>query len=103
MKLKEWADEQAEECFVAEYINTDDPAQKEKNRAEAIGIRISQMLNWEGERIGLFALRVLTAALEDANWHDVAAIVYDMTEKMENGASIGNVFGIDELEEVEDH
>jgi hypothetical protein len=57
------------------------------------------MLEWAGEDIGLFILRVLASGLEDANWHDVAAVIYDMIEKMENGASISNALGIDELEE----
>jgi hypothetical protein len=68
--LREFINREANDIFVAGYAEDAIAAGKEADlMADALGIRISQMLSWTGEDIEAFILRIMVSALEDSNFH----------------------------------
>jgi hypothetical protein len=86
--LGKFIDSKVNEFFTADYVETTNEAEL---RAEALGIMVSKMVDWDGEEAGLFCIRALYAALEDANWNDSAEVAYGMVGRLENGESIDSV------------
>lgn len=62
----------AKECFDKDY---DAPTCQKKE--EGLGIAISRWAEWDG----LSIMRVFRSALEDANFHDEAGLVFEMLKK----------------------
>jgi len=89
--LGKFIDSKVNEYFMADHVESTD---KTILRAEALGIMISKMCDWDGEEAGLFCVRALYAALEDSNWSDAAGAAYDMVNLLEGGDNITNVLGV---------
>ena len=74
--LTQIAEAQAQKSFVTSYLKN---TPKDRIHEEALGIAISQWARWGGHKI----MRVFASALEDANFHTEAAIVYEWINKEE--------------------
>lgn len=75
VKLKEIAIARAKEGLTPDYFNQITEPQRFE---EGLGLLIARATRWDGIQI----MRIFTHALEDANFHEQAAKVDEMIEKL---------------------